>query len=101
MLRPVVLVRTYVLKEGIAAVIIAIKIGEIATMLAVTSNRRTLRKKKINAGLLLSYFFDPEDRGDIFLRKRRLTLNVLSGITTQKTTLKFHENYTCCQHTYF
>jgi hypothetical protein len=45
MLRRVALVRTDVSEELIASFIMVTRIGELGTTLAVTSNRRTLRKK--------------------------------------------------------
>jgi hypothetical protein len=44
MLRYVTLVRTDVSEERIASIIRATRLGELATTLAVTSNRRTLRR---------------------------------------------------------
>jgi hypothetical protein len=44
MLRHVALVRTDVLEEFSVAIIRATRIGELGTTLAVTSNRRTLRR---------------------------------------------------------
>jgi hypothetical protein len=43
MLRRVALVRTDVLDERIAYIIRVIRIGELGTTLAITSNRRTMR----------------------------------------------------------
>jgi hypothetical protein len=45
MLRPVALVRTDVSEERSASFIRVKRIGELGTALAVTSNRRTLRRK--------------------------------------------------------
>jgi hypothetical protein len=47
MLRHVALVRTKVLEGHSASIIRAARIGELVTMLAVTSNRRTLRRHYI------------------------------------------------------
>jgi hypothetical protein len=41
---------------------------------------------RFHAGFLLGPFFDPEDGGDVF-SKRRLTLNGLYGVVSQKTEL--------------
>jgi hypothetical protein len=46
MLRPVALVRTDVSEELSASTIRVTRIGELGTTLAVTSNRRTLRRNK-------------------------------------------------------
>jgi hypothetical protein len=47
MLRLVTLVRTEVLEEPSATVIRVTRIGEVGTMLAVTGNRRTLRRNAV------------------------------------------------------
>jgi hypothetical protein len=44
MFRRVALVRTYVSEELSASIIMVTRIGELGTALAVTSNRRTLRR---------------------------------------------------------
>jgi hypothetical protein len=46
MLRRVALVRTYVSEERSASIIRVTRIGEVGTALAVTSNRRTLRRNQ-------------------------------------------------------
>jgi hypothetical protein len=53
MLRRVALVRTDVSEEHIASIISATRIGELGTMLAVTSNRRTLRRNSSVCRLLV------------------------------------------------
>jgi hypothetical protein len=50
MLRRVPLVRTYVSEELSASFIRVTRIGELGTTLAVTSNRRTLRRNTIEGG---------------------------------------------------
>jgi hypothetical protein len=39
------------------------------------------------AGFFRSLFLDPEDVGDMFFPKRRLTLNGLHGVISQKMVL--------------
>jgi hypothetical protein len=63
MLRCVALVRTDVSKELSAFFIRVTSIGEIGTTLAVTSNRRTLRRNTKR------YSCHPDERGSKFLRK--------------------------------
>jgi hypothetical protein len=48
MLRLVALVRTDVSQELSASIIMVTKIGEVGTMLAVTNNRRTLRRNTMS-----------------------------------------------------
>jgi hypothetical protein len=56
MLRRVALLRTDVSEEHIVAFIRVTRIGEIGTTLAVTSNRRTLRRNtKSQGGLVAGY----------------------------------------------
>jgi hypothetical protein len=62
MLRRVALVRTDVSEEPSASIIRATKIGELGASLAVTSNRRTLRRNT------KSKFCHPDDGGARFLR---------------------------------
>jgi hypothetical protein len=69
MLRPVALVRTDISEELSASFIRVTRIGELGTMLAVTSNRRTLRR---NTKCALS---SPKRR---FIQEPR-------GVTSQKT----------------
>jgi hypothetical protein len=49
MLRRVALVRTDVSEELSASIIMVVRIGEVGTTLAVTSNRRTLRRLLVTA----------------------------------------------------
>jgi hypothetical protein len=55
MLRRVVLVRTDVSEEIRASFLRMIKIGELGTTLAVTSNRRTLRRNNSQRKSIASY----------------------------------------------
>jgi hypothetical protein len=55
MLRHVALVRTYVSEELSTSIIRVTRIGELETMLAVTSNRRTLRINIRNVGSYKSH----------------------------------------------
>jgi hypothetical protein len=63
MLRRVALVRTDVLEELSASFITVTRLGELGTTLAVTSNRRTLRRKlgisSHRALFLVRQFFSP------------------------------------------
>jgi hypothetical protein len=47
MLRRVALVRTYVSEERIASIIMVTRISELGTTLAVTTNRRTMRRNTV------------------------------------------------------
>jgi hypothetical protein len=51
MLRRVVLVRTHVLEELSATFIRVMRFGELGTTLAVTINRRTLRRNTMSLGI--------------------------------------------------
>jgi hypothetical protein len=72
MLRRLALVRTDVSEEVSASFIRVIRISELGTTLAVTSNRRTLRRSH------------PDDGGDPFLRNVG-SLQDPHGVTSQKT----------------
>jgi hypothetical protein len=54
MLRRVALVRTDVSEECITSIIRVTRIGELGTTLAVTSNRRTLRRNTTSANVVPS-----------------------------------------------
>jgi hypothetical protein len=71
MLRRVALVRTAVSEELSASFIRVTRIGELGTTLAVTSNRRTLRR---NTKLGTCECVPPED-GDRILSPKRSVLN--------------------------
>jgi hypothetical protein len=62
MLRSEALVRTDVSVERIASLIRVTRIGELGTMLAVSSNQRMLRRNTIDNSC------HPDDGGDTFLR---------------------------------
>jgi hypothetical protein len=55
MLHRVALVRTYISEEHSASFIMVTRISELRTMLAVTSNRSTLRGISLQRALVLSY----------------------------------------------
>jgi hypothetical protein len=75
MLRRVALVRSDVSEECRAPIIRVTRIGELGTMLAVTSNRRTLRKNTmlllVTANIVPSspILCHPDDGGVTFIRK--------------------------------
>jgi hypothetical protein len=69
MLRRVALVRTDVSEELSASFIRVTRIGELGTILAVTSNRRTLRRNFFN----------------IYISSQRRFLQEPHGVTSQKT----------------
>jgi hypothetical protein len=52
---------------------------------------------QLHAGILLGLLFNPEDRGNIFLPKRRLTFNGIHGILSQE--LKLFVLFTDCKCT--
>jgi hypothetical protein len=66
MLRRVALVRTDVSEELSASFIRVTRVGELGTTLAVTSNRRTLRRNDQMRNEANSYY--PEEGGAKFLR---------------------------------
>jgi demethoxyubiquinone hydroxylase (CLK1/Coq7/Cat5 family) len=77
LLRWVALVRTDVSEELSASIIRVNKIGELGTMLAVTSNRRTLRKK--NSSILVTLMMEALSSSETsFLQEPH-------GVTSQKT----------------
>jgi hypothetical protein len=91
MLQPVTLVRTDVSEELSASFIKVTRIGELGTTLAVTSNRRTLRRNTSVRRLLVTasvfQFTDyslPDEGGANFLRNSRF-LQEPHGVTSQKT----------------
>jgi hypothetical protein len=59
MLRRVALVRTIVSENHIASIIRVTTFGELGTALAVTSNRRTLRRNYLLALFLIQRFLSP------------------------------------------
>jgi hypothetical protein len=63
MLRSVLLVITEISEERIAFIIRVTRIGELRTMLAVTSNRRTLRRN-----IMFADSCHPDEGGDTFIR---------------------------------
>jgi hypothetical protein len=71
MFRRVALVRTDVSEELSASFIRVTRIGELGTILAVTRNRRTLRRNTKALGSVCSYFTDSchsDEGGSKFLR---------------------------------
>jgi hypothetical protein len=78
-LRRVLLVRTDVSEELSTSFIRVTRIDELGTTLAVTSNRRTLRRNS-----KFTDSFHPDEGGAKFLRKRRF-LQRPHGVTSQKT----------------
>jgi hypothetical protein len=70
MLRHVALVRTDVLEEFNTSIIRMTRIGELGTMLAVTSNRRTLRR---NTKLLVTACLVPSSLSRVTLMMEALS----------------------------
>jgi hypothetical protein len=68
MLRRVALVRTDVSEEFSASFIRVTRVGEIGTTLAVTSNRRPLRRNTMGFVYLFTDSCHPDEGGATFLR---------------------------------
>jgi hypothetical protein len=83
-LRRVALVRTNVSEELSASFIRVTRIGELETPLAVTSNRRTLRRNTTWEISLVHWFLSPRWRWGQVSPKRRF-LQAPHGVTSQKT----------------
>jgi hypothetical protein len=98
MLRRVAHVRTDVLEELSASFIRVTRIGELGTTLAVTSNRRTLRRNVRR--LLVTASVVPSSPILVTLMKEALSSSETSvlkkprGVTSQKT--QFFKERVCC-----
>jgi hypothetical protein len=85
MLRGVALVRTDVSEEPSASFIRLTRIGELGTTLAVTSNRRTLRRNTVTASVILSSPILVALMKETLISYETSFLQELHGVTSQKT----------------
>jgi hypothetical protein len=84
MLRRVALVRTYISEELSASFIRVTRIGELGTTLALTSNRRTLRRNISVRRLLVTACVVPSSQILVILMNEALSSSETSVLTTAK-----------------